>query len=274
MKDGTHPVDYLFKDLRAKSVPAIPVTDLVRDQAYQTAVKEVVSKDRNGLCLRITLLQIHNKDFGVELAKRLKFFGVSLNEIDLVVDLEAPAFDPIEGFTRMVKATLDRLPNLSQWRTFTVLGTSFPANMGQLIIGSQSVQRKEWLFYKTLLQVLKQGERIPMFGDYVIAHPALIPKDPRLMKPSATIRYAIDDAWIVIKGKNLRDNGNHQYKGFCRDLISTSVFSGKGFSAGDEFIVECAAGARNPGNLSTWRWVGTNHHLEKVSSDLSSLHAS
>lgn len=275
MKGGEHPLTFVFNGLRAKGVPAIPVTCLTRHTDYQTAVRRTIAIDRRGVCLRLTLLQVHDKDFQQLLEGQLKYFGLSKGEVDLIVDLEAPtSFEPMAGFVAMLAATFPKIPRLEAWRTFTLLGTSFPKSMGELSLGMQSVQRKEWLCYKEILARAEGMGRKPTFGDYVIAHPALIQKDLRQLKPAATIRYTANDTWIVVKGKNVRDYGFGQYKQLCAELISHNAFSGRGFSAGDQFIVECAAGSQKTGNLPTWRWVGTNRHLEKVVSDLSSLRAS
>lgn len=39
--------------------------------------------------------------------------------------------------------------------------------------------------------------------------------DMRLVRPSANIRYAIDDAWFIVKGSNVRDNGYEQFRNLC-----------------------------------------------------------
>jgi hypothetical protein len=117
----------------------------------------------------------------------------------------------------------------------------------------------------------KAGVRVPAFGDYAINHPDLLQKDMRLLKPSATIRYAIDDAWLIVKGRNVRDYKYGQYRGLAKSVLNHSSFLGTNFSRGGKYISGCANGIESTGNLSTWRWVGTNHHLEKVARDLSNF---
>ncbi len=96
----------------------------------------------------------------------------------------------------------------------------------------------------------------------------------RKVKASASVRYTVDDAWYVIKGPNVRDNGNQQYQRHCATLVSSGLFMGEKFSAADAHIAKCAQGVVNPGWLTTWRWVGTNHHLQKVVTDLANLSVS
>jgi len=120
------------------------VTCLTRNTDYQTAVRRILAIDRRGVCLRLTLAQIHDKDFQQLLERQLDYFGVSKADVDLIVDLEAPTlFEPMAGFVAMLSATFRRIPRLEAWRTFTLLGTSFPKSMGELSLGMQSVKRKE-----------------------------------------------------------------------------------------------------------------------------------
>ena len=137
-----------------------------------------------------------------------------------------------------------------------------------------AVPRNEWLLYKLLRTKLGNIDtRIPTFGDYVINHPEVLQIDMRLVKPTATIRYTIDDAWLIIKGPNVRDYGYGQYLDHCKTLTSDPRFLGSIFSKADQYISDCAAGRAKTGNLSTWRWIGTNHHLEKVALDVANLFA-
>jgi len=51
-------------------------------------------------------------------------------------------------------------------------------------------------------------------------------------------------------------------------LVSSGLFMGHNFSAGDDHIYKCAKKMlKKPGNLTTWRSVGTNHHIQKVVND-------
>lgn len=271
MGDGRHPARFVFDDLRALGCVAVPVTGLSRDAAYQKIVKDVVRRDGNGLCLRILLPEAVRSNLKTELDSCLQTLGVSVPQCDLVLDLGAPNFDPISGFSKLVQAIIQKTPYLMQWRTFTVMGTSFPPTMAEVDQGASIIPRSEWLLYKMLVpQLLNAGLRLPTFGDYGISHPSLLEVDMRLVKPSASIRYAIDDGWLIIKGPNVRDNGFGQYQGLCRTIVSSPLYAGAGFSSGDQYISECARGG-STGNLTTWRTVGTSHHLEKVVRDVSSL---
>jgi hypothetical protein len=136
------------------------------------------------------------------------------------------------------------------------------------------IRRSEWIFYKMLVTNLeKAGTRLPTFGDYAINHPGVLSLDMRIVKPSATIRYTTDDAWLIVKGPNVRDYGFGQYRGHCETVLASQHYRGPDFSEGDLYISNCASGTATTGNLPVWRRVGTNHHLEKVVRDIASLFA-
>jgi hypothetical protein len=42
---------------------------------------------------------------------------------------------------------------------------------------------------------------------------------------------------------------------------------------GDEYISDCSEGSESTGTLTTWRWVGANHHITRVVNDLANLRA-
>lgn len=273
MAGGLHPVSLVFDELRAMNCKAIPVTGINRTPLYQQAVQRAVSQDNRGFCLRISIEDAAKANVKALVDTLLQKIGLKVTDCDLVIDLGAPNFDPVDGFAILVAGIVKAFPYLMKWRSFTIAGTSFPSSMAEITIGSGAIPRFEWLLYKKLIAGLKKaGVRLPAFGDYVINHPDVSQVDMRLVKPSATVRYTIDDAWLIIKGPNVRDNGFGQYRALCKAVVKSGYFLGSEFSAGSEYIATCSAGTSKTGNLTTWRRVGTNHHLEKVVRDISSFY--
>ncbi len=275
MTDGRHPVRHVFDDLRSRECFAIPVTGINRDADYQQAVNQVVSQDKRGLCLRISIEEAAGNNLKTAVDGALETGDLKARECDLVLDLRAPNFKPVEGFVKLVAGIIGRIPYLQQWRSFTLIGTSFPSSMAEVKKGESTLPRYEWILYKMLVSSLAEADvRPPTFGDYGISHPDVLLLDMRLVKPSATIRYTIDNAWLIIKGLNVRDYKFDQYKQHCQTIVDSTFYSGEGFSQGDEYIANCARGTEKTGNLSVWRWVGTNHHIERVVRDISSFYDS
>lgn len=277
MKSGTHPVQFVFEKLRIRGCRAIPVCGPERDQEYQRAVQNAVAETGLGFCLRLGLQDAAMGNAGQTLEQLLHTMKVRKSDTHFILDLNAPEnFVPIDGFAKLVQSVLERLPRADAWRTFTIMGTAFPSTMGKIKRGAQLIDRYEWLLYvKMRDHFSRAGQRLPTFGDYGIAHPEVLFLDMRMVKPAASIRYTVDDAWYILKGQSVRArdrDGFAQYRDLCGMVTASGHFMGRNFSWGDAYVEDCAGGVGSTGNLTSWRCVGTNHHIEKVVRDIASLH--
>ena len=275
MATGEHPFTAVFDDLRQRGALAIPVVRLEQDSACHDAIESIVAQDERGLCLRINIIDAAKSNLALDLEKLLQGYHQNVEDYDFILDLGAPNFDPIEGFGEVLNTIIDKLSHREEWRSFAIIGTAFPSSMSEVKRGPSIKPRSEWKLYKFLVNKLRSsGIRIPSFGDYGINHPDVLRVDMRIVKPSATVRYTIDDNWLIVKGSNVRDNGFGQYRQLCQDVISSKHYCGSTYSRGDKYIYDCAQGTVSTGNLPTWRWVGTNHHLTKVVQDVANLFGS
>jgi hypothetical protein len=272
MANGDHPLAHVFGTARGEGLQLIPVTDLVRGEGYQSSCRDVIEEDARGVCIRLQKEDFEESgDLSAQVADLLQALGVPASEADLVLDLRSLA--PNEGSTlrAAIPVLVRGIPYLRQWRSFTLAGTAFPENLIESPPSSYSlISRLEWIVWRNLIARAKLP-RLPSFGDYAIASPQPSEVDPRIMRPSASIRYATDDAWLIPKARNLRDFGFAQFHDICRELITRPEYSGSEFSWGDWYIDECANERVGPGNLTTWRKVGTSHHLACVTRQIASL---
>ncbi len=191
MGDGAHPATHIFSGLRRLGVHAVPVLRPSQESTSLKHLSEVARADSAGICLRLNLVEATSATVGRHIADLLAQVGVHPSSCDLVLDLEAPNFDPIDGFAGLVSDTIRDLPELNSWRTLTLLGTSFPSTMAEVSRGLNRVDRKEWLLYRAVSSELSvRNERVPQFGDYAIAHPAVLHIDFTKVSPAASVRYA------------------------------------------------------------------------------------
>jgi hypothetical protein len=269
MADGSHPASYLFGATRKLGIRAIPVTGLVRDEEYQRAYRAIVQQDGNGVCVRLQR-EDFQEDLPSELATLVSGLGTREREVDLVLDMRAVGSETqIEDIVSMI----DGLPNISQWRTFALCGTAFPTNlMGLPPLANSSIPRLEWKLWTELVST-RSLPRAPIFGDYVIANPEPSEVDPRVMRASASIRYTTAQSWLILKGRNLRDHGFTQFHQVSRTLVNSPEYNGRDFSWGDAYINDCATQRASTGSLTTWRKVGTSHHIAFVLNQLSNFPA-
>lgn len=271
MKGGVHPMTFIFDSVRGKGGGIIPVTGLERDEAYQDAVGAAAKVDGLGVCLRVNLDEVADEAFEDRIDTLLASLGVPRAEADIILDLRAANFEPVAALAALLAGLIENSPVLANGRSLTLAGTSFPASMGLIKTRIKEINRSEWLTYKAVCAALPAAVRRPIFGDYAIAGPERVSIDMRLVKPAASVRYASHDIWLVAKGSNVRDNGFEQFRVLCKELAESKFYLGREFSKGSEHIYDCAFAGASTGNLTTWRWVGTNHHMTKVLDDLATF---
>jgi len=110
MATNLHPVHFVFDELRVRKCPAIPVTGLDRDNAYQREIRDVVTRNKYGLCLRIKIEQAAKGTLKDNLASALSRLKVKPENCDLIFDLGAPNFVPLEGFSTVIQQIVDHVP--------------------------------------------------------------------------------------------------------------------------------------------------------------------
>ncbi|MET1531143.1 beta family protein [Burkholderia sola] len=273
VESGVHHLAHIFDLARAAGAMPVPVFGLGRSEAYVAAVRAIVDRDRRGACLRLT-----PDDFGIsmraEVSTLLDGIGIGEGACDLVLDCAADIATSPKMQALVWKGLLDELPKFEAWRSVTIAGTSFPQRLPSASYRpSGRIKRHDWLGYKALVGMLPAGTRVPTFGDYAVAHPETELIDPRMLDPTARVKYTIDDEWFIAMGVQVKKHGRAQYADICRSIVSAMppIFMGGAYSHGDQFIEDCASGTGSTGGASTWPMVGSNHHVTKVVRDVATL---
>lgn len=273
LADGRVALAAVLDDCRAANVAVVPVICRASSQAYLVAAETHATRTGGGLCLRLMVDDFEEDvDPGAEVDRILSVVSrVSPNAIDLVLDLDDLRSDGKRA-ALVARAIFGMIPRRNEWRRIVLAAASFPEDLSDVDAATVStLPRSEWELWSILQHrpnLLPRPDLI--FGDYGIAHP--IPKelDPRTMRMSASIRYTTQDSWLVVKGRNVRQYGFEQYFDLSRLLMERPEYNGASFSWGDEYIANCATRRSGPGNATTWRKVGTNHHLTLVARHLAS----
>ena len=257
----TRSVESFFGALGEAGVQAIPVTSPNQSDGFQAAIREVLRVGHAGAAIRIPVSLIHTGKASGELQALTAHLSVEPAEVDILVEyglvdgVQPPSFNYV----------CHRLPEVLYSRTFTVLAGSFPPDLTGLKGPAQyELPRLEWTSWSTEITRSDDLPRRPSFGDYTVQHPVY--REPvEGANTSASIRYASDDYWVVMRGEGLRNPGSPghaQYVGNAQLLCQRKEFNGPQFSAGDDYIWKIASG-RDPrfGNPETWIRAGINHHL-------------
>lgn len=272
MADGSQPLKYVFDTARALSLHSIPVTGINRTTDYQSAVREAYDTDHFGICIRLESDDLNDPDLETRLDDLLASLGIVAHDADMVVDFGAITESSSGTLLIAANSIIASVPKVHDWRTFTLAASAFPQDLSHLNPRTiTALPRTEWTIWQNLAARRSRLIRLPTFSDYAIAHPVATEVDPRLMKMSAQLRYTSDNHWMVYKARNVRDYGFGQFNDICRALIGRPEYKGSGFCWGDNQISVCAAPGGPTGNATTWRRIGTNHHLTFVVDQIASL---
>lgn len=274
MNDGSHVFDYVFNGLRSTGAIIIPALSLQADSDTMDAAARAAAADNQGAAVLLRIEDLMTGNPRRAIVNFAASLNIGLDELDLIIDLRAPNFEPYLAFASALIAALKKLGDLSDVRTLVLLGTAIPDSFVAIARGSDEIPRHEWLFFKALRAAMPSGMRKPLFGDHTIVHPEFVARDMRLVKPAGKITYTGPTAYGTRKGGAFRGNEGQMHDHCAAILNETSfAFRGPTFSQGDKYISDCAIGSAGHGNLTTWKWVAINHHITTVVDDLATLFA-
>jgi len=263
-----HPLVHIAERARIFRLFLIPVTGLNRKAAYQSAVSRVVQLDRRGACLRLVASETARPSFARAVETVLGDLGLEKSDVDLLLD-----YQTFDNDQPPLKALLSSIPNLCAWRTVSVASGAFPADLQKYRPGSHLIPRNDWLRWKWNYLHETTVPRQPSFPDYTIQY-GQYREPPRRCNPSASIRYTLDNDWLVMRGEgifNKKSPGRVQWTKNAILLRDRPEFYGAEFSCGDAFILKKSNEPRNHGSPEVWIRAGINHHMTVVSRQIANL---
>jgi Beta protein len=274
LDDGRVAVEKVLTDCANLKLKAVPVVSRRTSDDYAAAAGRYSRKSGTGACVRLLIEDFEGDvDLEDEVDRVLAGLGgLDIASVDLVIDLEDLGSEAHRAML-VARSVFQLTPRSRQWRRVILAAASFPQDLSDLDAATfTTLPRREWELWQTLQRRPKNLPRPDLiFGDYAISHPVPKELDPRTMRMSANIRYTAPGTWLVVKGRNVRQYGFDQYFELCKALVNRPEYSGREFSWGDTYIDDCAAGMTGPGNATTWRKVGTNHHIMIVMRELANL---
>jgi hypothetical protein len=270
VRDGLGPVGYAIAKAISEGVSATPVVRLNDEIRAHLDAAAVHADNASGIAVRLNAedLDEDSEDIDAGLTDLLRKLGAGRTEVDLVLDLGVVNGDlGVRAGSRMAADALRGLTAVEQWREVIVTAGAFPADMSAFspwTIGEPI--RYDAALYDHLQQ-RKRLERMPTFGDYAVAHPLLAtgPAFP----PAPQLRYTVADRWLTLKGTRNDPRGHEQFYEVCETIAQHPEFAGAALGKADAWIGN--PHAHGPGNASTWREIGTTHHLDYVVQRITTL---
>lgn len=263
-ENGFDSIDYILKELLSKKVSVIPVISFENDDKFLESIRRNL-KDPARICLRINQEQL-DKFSPVQIAASDIFekLNTSQEYTDLILDFEYLTSEQESMFTSYSRMVINSFPDIEKYRTLSLCMSSFPENLSEQDSSSTKIiERSEWVVWNRLLEA-NSIKRMPIYGDYGISNPSIQDIDPRIMQMSANIRYTIDEGWFILKGKGVKRSGFEQFYTLSELLVNSGKYYGENYSWGDKKINQKSKKIGGTGNATTWRQIGTNHHLTVV----------
>lgn len=264
---GLHPLAFLAERCRMWRLPMIPVTGLQRPNAYQDAVSSIVSADNRGICVRLLVADLGRGNLDADLSGLLRRFGVSHSQTDLLVDCQFIA----DGSVDLCRL-LSQVPEIREWRTLTIASGAFPRDLTGMQPGQHFLDRWDWLAWRAYVRGPSRP-RTAAYADYTIQH-ADFKEPPERANLSASIRYTIDQYWLVMRGESVFKEdgpGFSQWPANAQLLSEHREFRGRDFSYGDQYILDMGSQVASTGNAETWLRAGINHHMTFVARQVANL---
>lgn len=268
---GTHPISHLFSEFNQRGVAAIPVTGMERDGAYNGAVKQAVGWAHGAVGIRLLAEDIAlPSKTSSPLLKLVSSVGAIPDRSVLLLDFRELPQDQVVDASTKALASLKAAFRLAKWRHMVVLASGMPNSLSEVKANAQAqIPRTELELWRNVIRGAPSA--IPLFGDYGVVNPEFMePMDPRKMRPSAKIRYTLEDRWLIIKGTSFRKDPA-QFRALAAVVERQPGFCGQGFSWGDSYIFNCRKKGGGAGNLETWVRADTSHHIEFVSKQIANL---
>ncbi|MFB7716767.1 beta family protein [Nocardia sp. NPDC056100] len=263
-----NPTAYMVDGCAEAQMAVIPAVRLSDSVGVQRQVGAAVRRAcHQSICIRVTEVDLLGENVSrlpARIDAAIDAMEKDPDSIHLVVDLGAIAGerDALHK-ARITRLALPYLPHIEYWQSITVAGGSFPddlRNVPPKIL--TRLERSEVGCWRTVARQLgeKHG-RTPGFGDYVVASPRHT--IGRGFHAPPQLRYTVDNAWLVTKyGKNEQ---HARFFDICAEIAEHPEFT-PGLTWGDREIEarshhDRPPTAPGPGNATTWRAIGTSHHI-------------
>lgn len=200
---------------------------------------------------------------------QIERIGLQPQDCVVIADFHDAEFSDPDLVAPIVSGVLEFLQAAAPWQQIIFQGTSYPDTNPATPDSCEIVPRNEWLAWKKAVRFAPETAQHLTFGDYA-ADCAKISFKGGGAAPIRHYRYTTSDAWLVQRGS---DSGTYAriMRDVCLKIEKNPQFSGRTFSAGDEYIYQTAHYDGGPGSAKEWRGVNTSHHITRVVTDIGAI---
>lgn len=257
-----HPLIDIASECRKEKLKLIPVVRTGSTKPYLQAAKQVVSADKRGVCLAITLQEIS------KMPNWINSWPFPPEETDLIIDYLNQAKEVL-AFDQILAPAFHGLHVGNRWRSVTIVGTSIPDNFTGLDQGLYNIPRHQKAIWK-LLSAAGLPYRLD-YGDYATIS-VTAPSPGIKWGYPITAKYTLRDEFLICRGVRTTGLGAEDLAPqLIKHACSIVTCTNRGALSqcwADEEINRIANNTTPPRNLEHWVRIGINRHIELVKSAL------
>jgi len=257
--NGVHPLTFVFGHVMCQKVRPIPVVGIERDIPYKMAVRNLIYEGVEAIALRLGKDDIQlPSSLCAKVSSLIYEIGATDLPLHVFIDFRSLEVMSSGEVEKQVRRVLEELKKINPKRIVFCASAIAPSMALFKKDSINRIERTDYLIWRNLVKSVLNLD----FSDYGVIHPSYIDIDPRLLKPSAKIRYTTSSGWIIIKGSCWRDDTSQHHE-LSKMLSDQQEFRGDD-SWGGNYIVSCAEGRPSYGSLETWVSVDQNNHINQT----------
>ena len=266
--NGEHPVAAAFDVMRGYRLPVTPVVGLDREFAPEREremwrdLAPVVKSLGRGFCFRVDFDELEaTEEIWQQIVERSADLGISPGQADVIVDLRSIRGRETEWLKEVV---IDFILGSQQFapRSVVVAASSALATVSEVPKNDRmTVERKELALWASIVADTEFSMPL-LFGDYGVISPDF-DRGGSITNINAKIRYTAFENIHYFRGELFdKTPPEEQYHSLAQHVMASGVYEGRDASFGDEYIYNCARGARVPRAAAPWVAVDQNRHIE------------
>jgi hypothetical protein len=262
-----------FRQLAKNGIFVTPTYAVDRDPSLWKKLSAVTKLHNRGFCFRVDVDDLDDQALATwsEIKKRAIEIGVSLESVDLLIDMRDVRAIEQEGAINTLLDFLGSDPELETLRSIVIAGSSALKDVTSVPKNDVlAVPRRELSIWSRLI-FERPGLKLLSFGDYGVIHPDFSPRGPS-KHMNGKIRYTTGTDTRYCRGNSLREGAKFaQYFGLAKKVTSEVGYCGPAYSFGDQYVHDCANSKIGPGNLGSWVLADMNHHMTYVTRQVQAL---
>lgn len=256
--DGRH-LEHVLNQFAVFGCQIIPVASLREGFARLSVMANFSKNQGSGLAIRIEFNDLG--DFEV-LDTLMQSVRLLPKDCVLLIDLTEADTSQHDEFAAFLVEAIDGLASRGNWARIITAASSYPFKNPAPSEGEADAVRAEWKVWDWALKLNPDLHRSVVYGDFGADNATFSFTGGGI--PIPHLRYALKDAWRIVRGSKQHAS----LQGVAKRIADAKTFFGRSFSAGDEFIADCATGAAPIGDASRWRAANMNHHFMVVITEL------